>query len=698
MAGIGLTPNSSIWFHRVPWDNSYKHVVKFTDMDAQIAYFQSAEQYSMSFNCTFQTIELRMEIRADIPIDDVLELRSNYVTFSNYRYDVGNQTPKNKRHYYGFLHGVRYASFNSCFLDVELDVYQTFLFDFNLPPCFVKREHIVSDTLGANTVEESLDTGKLKVYGVYEKESINNLGILANATRAAEDPPYTGQLYSGIANGLMYYYWPSTDLNIFPHWLRERNSTQAGMEGIKTISMLPDEFTVYDPAGDIGGGPNSWRLPWSWEEFCGVTQGIRGNFSHEGQTAIDFTPRGESSGNIGLFAPTSGTVITGDDGTTGRGKYVQIVTPDGYRITMAHFNSLASLTGSVSTGDYLGEMGTTGNSTGVHLHFEVQDDASGAASQLSDLFARPISFWYYPSTENSLLQGEISSSGPGMPNAPVFEGSYFIIEPTNDAVKVQYGIPKMLGAMDGYEPKNIKLKTFPYNYIVASNNQGQVKEWRYELMDSGVTNQVVNFSCEISASPTLFITPLNYNGAEENYDEGIRLSGFPQVPAQYGAYEAWVAQQGASNMLGAALSVASIGVGIAGKSMQAVASGVSGLTGLLGQYLDAKAKPDTAIGNATGTGLAAQNKLNATFFLVGLRYEHARRIDSYFEKFGYATNELKQPNQDSRPYWNYVECADAAVQGNMPRVFVQKLNDMFNKGVTIWKQPENLGNYSLNNH
>lgn len=70
---------------------------------------------------------------------------------------------------------------------------------------------------------------------------------------------------------------------------------------------------------------------------------------------------------------------TGDcDGGGGYGNYVWIQHPDGTQTIYAHMRTwtVAVSTGqSVACGDYLGQVGSSGYSTGPHLHFEVRDAA-----------------------------------------------------------------------------------------------------------------------------------------------------------------------------------------------------------------------------------------------------------------------------------------------------------------------------------
>ena len=76
-----------------------------------------------------------------------------------------------------------------------------------------------------------------------------------------------------------------------------------------------------------------------------------------------------------IFAIQSGTVVTSvvNFGTTGYGNYVVIDHHNGYYSLYAHMFAApyVQVGDNVNKGDIIGGMGTTGNSTGTHLHFEV---------------------------------------------------------------------------------------------------------------------------------------------------------------------------------------------------------------------------------------------------------------------------------------------------------------------------------------
>ena len=71
--------------------------------------------------------------------------------------------------------------------------------------------------------------------------------------------------------------------------------------------------------------------------------------------------RAAKAGSIALAAPTGGY-----------GNYTCLDHGGGLSTCYAHQSGFARTSGSVSQGTVIGYVGTTGNSTGNHLHFEVR--------------------------------------------------------------------------------------------------------------------------------------------------------------------------------------------------------------------------------------------------------------------------------------------------------------------------------------
>ena len=95
------------------------------------------------------------------------------------------------------------------------------------------------------------------------------------------------------------------------------------------------------------------------------TQGIHGH------NAVDLA----HSLNTPILASASGKVLIAKQGgwNGGYGSYVVISHPNGMQTLYAHLNSVSVAVGqNVSQGAVIGKMGSTGRSTGSHLHFEVR--------------------------------------------------------------------------------------------------------------------------------------------------------------------------------------------------------------------------------------------------------------------------------------------------------------------------------------
>lgn len=104
--------------------------------------------------------------------------------------------------------------------------------------------------------------------------------------------------------------------------------------------------------------------------FIWPTQGSVCNTRHRGYYAIDICAGGASPP---IIASDGGVVVGASYGWNGGwGNNVLIDHGNGFKTRYAHMRVLTVSVGqSVSQGQQVGIMGTTGNSTGIHLHFEI---------------------------------------------------------------------------------------------------------------------------------------------------------------------------------------------------------------------------------------------------------------------------------------------------------------------------------------
>jgi murein DD-endopeptidase MepM/ murein hydrolase activator NlpD len=113
---------------------------------------------------------------------------------------------------------------------------------------------------------------------------------------------------------------------------------------------------------------------------CGQTWSGQTRTNHSPQNAIDFNRTNDQGDPVVASAP--GTVdVVADLGGTSYGKYVRINHGGGFTTYYAHLQSFnVSVGTSVGYGRVIGYVGTTGGSTGPHLHFEQR--SGGSAVQI----------------------------------------------------------------------------------------------------------------------------------------------------------------------------------------------------------------------------------------------------------------------------------------------------------------------------
>lgn len=133
---------------------------------------------------------------------------------------------------------------------------------------------------------------------------------------------------------------------------------------IKTFDSAPVRLAIEVPPIPGVHGEGSFI----WPSYGIITQKY-GNF----HTGIDLANRASPANN----AAQGGTVVKAGWNAGGYGNYVIIDHGNGYKTLYGHMvtGSLVVKAGDVvKQGQKIGQMGTTGRSTGIHLHFEVFKD------------------------------------------------------------------------------------------------------------------------------------------------------------------------------------------------------------------------------------------------------------------------------------------------------------------------------------
>ena len=259
--------------------------------------------------------------------------------------------------------------------------------------------------------------------------------------------------------------------------------------------------------------------------------------------------------------------------------------------------------------------------------------------------------------------------------------------------------------LNGYVPKNNKLLTGAYNYLLVDNNGGTTNIYNYEYFSS--SNCVFTSKGTINQGCSIKLTPNNYKGITNNYTESINLCKLPVGAWSCDMYTNWLTQNSINiagidvsrdelNMVNSAVSLgASLG---AGDLSGAISSGVSIANNLMEQKAHNRIPPLTR-GNINSSDVVyAMGLSEFSFYKMSIKQEYARIIDDYFEHYGYRVNTFKTLSVTGRPYFNYVKTTQCELEGDIPTDALENLKGLFNRGCTFWHDTNNFLNYNVNNH
>lgn len=267
--------------------------------------------------------------------------------------------------------------------------------------------------------------------------------------------------------------------------------------------------------------------------------------------------------------------------------------------------------------------------------------------------------------------------------------------------------PTTLDTLDGYLPKNRKLYTYPYCFYQVDNCSGQGMALRYEFSDAETTLNLsivgtVTQPVQMTVYPSLYkgiggkgVANLNRYGGET-----LTIGNFPMCSWNVDSYQAWVAQNSLPLALDAVGSVGSSAVGFAtGNPIGGAMNLLGSASSLASQFYRASIAADLCKGNSNNGSPNVAANMNQFFGgRMSVTSQYAEMIDNFFEMFGYHIGKIEYPNRNKRPHWTYIKTLGLSVSGNLPADARANICSIHDNGITWWKNGNEVGDYSLDNH
>ena len=250
--------------------------------------------------------------------------------------------------------------------------------------------------------------------------------------------------------------------------------------------------------------------------------------------------------------------------------------------------------------------------------------------------------------------------------------------------------------LNGYTPKNKKLLTYPFCFLEIDNGEGATSEMHFEYFDKRKPDFILRAT--YNGSLLEILTPEHYKGVGENYQYSLPKTYASQVGYITDTYKAWLAVNAVPQQVGLVTNtVSAIGQVATGNIVGGISSFTNSLISTSMDLYKAEKQPPTVSlgGNPSAMYVAQRNTYK--FYTKTIRADFAKRIDEYFSMYGYSTNRVKVPYISSRPHWNFVQTRSCNIRGNAPTGQIDAIKKLFDRGITFWKNGDDIGNYELDN-
>ena len=173
----------------VPLDTTYNHTLYFASGSAQSEYFSGLAKHRLTAQ-SYQRVQ-KSVARVSLVAESLFDC--NYMMFQN--------TSFGNKWFYAFITGVEYINNIVSEISFEIDVMQTWFFDFQLRQCFIEREHSVTDGMWENIVPENVELGD---YICVNRDSfdMNNMNVCVLTSKTSSGSAPKGRTINNIYTSL----------------------------------------------------------------------------------------------------------------------------------------------------------------------------------------------------------------------------------------------------------------------------------------------------------------------------------------------------------------------------------------------------------------------------------------------------------------------------------------------------------------
>lgn len=637
-----IVPNTTIYIlNNIPLNKSYEHTVYYPEKDTQAQAFMKYKKYTLT-DYSYQRSQLGT-IRVQLKYEQLIDC--NYLMFKNTNFE--------NKWFYAFITGIGYVNNDVTDVYYDLDVMQTWCYDYTFGKTFVERHHDTYDRLYGNTVPEGLELGS--EYRLIQGKSYSYAKplawvIIATTTVKDESAYQISGIITGVYSGLRVYYIEDIGelTRIIGKFINE------GLEdAIVAFYQVPkidkhhmsevqtDEIT-FTQQMNLGNGykPRNKKLfsyPYSFLEVyntLGTSVELKfDQFENLGASTVTFKVEK-------VIFPQANVVIT----------------PKWYRGYMWDYE-YSSVYGLFPTCAFAGDA------------FKVWW-AQNKNSYLASMNAIGNTY----DTNQAIAQNNYTMAGLNAANAR-----------TNAHIQANTALTQA----ENSNRASLAVNTAQSNqalYNGVSNIVGKAVDAVGAGLKGDIAGFVGNTFGAFSETTQASLNQNIYNAQANQINTQLLNS---QIGAQAG--EAISANTFQTAMKNATLAQTNAQLSNLNAYQNATAQ-------LMAKKQDIQHMPNSAHGNAMCDGLNyARNTAGFIIRQWGLSYEYAVYLDDYFDKYGYAMMRNFVPSRLNRKHWSYLKTVGCNIKGNINNTDLLTIKTIYDNGITTWKNLEEVGDYTLDN-
>lgn len=640
-----IVPNTTIYIlNNIPLNKSYEHTVYYPDRDAQAQAFMKYKKYTLT-DYSYQRSQLGT-IRVALKYEQLIDC--NYLMFKNTNFE--------NKWFYAFITGIGYVSNDVTDVYYDLDVMQTWCYDYTFGKTFVERHHDAYDRLYGNTVPEGLELGS--EYRLIQGKSYSYAQplawvIIATTTVKDESAYQISGIITGVYSGLRVYYIEDIGelTRIIGKFINE------GLEdAIVAFYQCPriDKYHMSDIQTDeitftqqmnLGNGykPRNKKLfsyPYSFLEVyntLGASVELKfDQFENIGASTVTFKVEK-------VIFPQANVVITPKwyRGYLWDYEYSSVY---GLFPTCAFAGDAFKVWWAQNKNSYLASMNAIGNTYDTNQAI-AQNNYTMAGLNASNARTNA-----HIQANTALTQAENSNRASLAVNTAQSNKS-IVDSAINTGVNAIQNAGKALASgFDGISAVTAGALTAVGGVISESFNQDI-----YSAQANSLNTQLLNSQIGAQAGEAI---------SANTFQTAMKNATLAQTNAQLSnlnAYQNATAQ-------------------------------------LMAKKQDIQHMPNSAHGNAMCDGLNyARNTAGFIIRQWGLSYEYALYLDEYFDKYGYAMMRNFIPSRLNRKHWSYLKTVGCNIKGNINNTDLLTIKTIYDNGITTWKNLEEVGDYTLDN-